>query len=275
MKKLIVLLLVLMVLTGCEAKKTYSVAVLERSSRDDGVVVFLDDNGAVLGDKAIDYPYEIYFGPDAVYYTATGGDFQSLRYSDRKKGDDLNNIRGTIVYHSESRGTFEYLESYLYMYDSKGEQINHFEIDDVEDYYASDDRLFLWNSSNDLYCFSVVTGDLLYMMRQVSQNYITIGKVNGECYLVDERGYTLLGQDGIGYTYVYPMAIEEVIGTYRDYVSVNENGEMAVYKVSFDKYAMKLTPEYDEKYFNDMDFEKMYPKYYQQGFEVMAYWEVE
>ncbi len=275
MKRLIVLLVLLFLLAGCEKKETYSVAVMERSSRDDGVVVFLDADGEVLSDKAIGYPYEVYFGPDAVYYTATGGDYQSLRYRDRSKGDELKNIRGTIVFHSEEKGTFEYVDSCLYMYDGKGQQINHFEIDDIEDYYASDDRIFLWNSSNDLYCFSTVTGDLLYMMRSASQGFITIGKVNGVCYLVDERGYTLLGEEGVGYTYVYPMAIEEVIGTYREYLSVNENGEMAVYKVSFDKYAMILTPEYDEKYWEDMDFEKMYPKYYEQGYEVMAYWEVE
>ncbi|MBQ1877436.1 MAG: hypothetical protein II161_01350 [Erysipelotrichaceae bacterium] len=275
MKRVIVLLVLLFLLAGCEKKETYSVAVLERSSRNDGIVVFLDADGEVLGDKPIGYPYEVYFGPDAVYYTVTGGDYQSFRYRERNRGDELKNIRGTIVYHSEKYGTIEYIDSCLYMYDPQRQQINHFEIDDIEDYYAAEDRIFLWNSSNDLYCFALETGDLIYRMRGVSRGYVTIGKVAGQYYLVDENGYTLLGEEGIGYTYVYPMAIEEVIGAYRDYLAVNENGETAVYKVSFDKYAMKLTPEYDEKYLDDLDFEKMYAKYYQQGYEVMAYWEVE
>ena len=55
----------------------------------------------------------------------------------------------------------------------------------------------------------------------------------------------------------------------------DEKARPGYYKVSFDKYAMIMTPEYDEKYWDDMDFEKMYPKYYEQGYEVMAYWEVE
>ena len=87
MKKFLIVLLVIMMMAGCTPEKktpVFQVAVLTSSATDKAVLVASDSQGKEIFSADIEYPAEVYFGDEGVYYTANHKDYKSYIYDTHK-----------------------------------------------------------------------------------------------------------------------------------------------------------------------------------------------
>ena len=87
-----------------------------------------------------------------------------------------------------------------------------------------------------------------------------------------KQGFTLIENDEVKDTFVYPM-ISMKFQPQKSLLSVRENNEQMIYRVTFDEYKMKLEPIYEEVYYTNIIFEELFEEYYNLGYEIVYYGE--
>ena len=270
MKKLLVFLLLLM-MVSCGKKEpvpVYRVAVLTNSGNDTAVIVASDEKGNEIFSADIEYPAEVYFGDEGVYYTANHMDYKSYNYKTHKPGDQLNDIGGTIIYHKEALDTYTYSSINITVYDYKGNRVDS--LQDVLMVNHCGENFYVTRGNRDVDVFTDVGHTYLYSINAVSSQYVSFTEIEGKVYLVNDHGFTEIDPKTgeLGSTYVYSRPVEEVEGARKNILSCLVNDEYKSYFISFSDHGMIMEELTEKRYYDDSDFREMYREYYDKGYEV-------
>lgn len=271
MKKLFVALMLLL-LVGCSENfgQIHTVAILGKAETDQAVMVLTDKNG-VSKSIEIEYPAEAYFGDDAVYYSIDRINYQSISYDSLKKGDEINNVKGIVIYHQKNGCTYVYNENIINVY-KNGELIRSKSYNDLKLFKVEKKHLYQIDRKNVLRIYDVSDDSLIKEVDVSSVEPVDVTTVNGNTYLVNMRGYTLFNDYVIDSTYVYPIAFDEIEGCTGKYISVISNNELTSYRVSFDEHSMIMDTDYEEDFIGFVDFEKRYSQWYKDGYSVINFY---
>jgi len=271
MKKFLIALLVIMMMAGCTPEKktpVFQVAVLTSSATDKAVLVASDSQGKEIFSADIEYPAEVYFGDEGVYYTANHKDYKSYIYGTHKPGDELKDIGGIIIYHKEGLDTYTYSAVNITVYDHKGNRTDS--LQDVLMVNHCGDKFYVTRGNRSVDVFTDVGHMHLYSIESVSSEYVSFTEIEGKIYLVNDHGFTEVDPDNgsLGTTYVYSKPVEEIEGARKDILSCLINEEYKSYRVSFSEHGMIMEELPGDRYYDDSDFREMYEEYYEKGYEV-------
>ena len=272
--RIIIFLIIMMLLGGCSRfGKVKNVAVMGKADTDEAVIVLTDYDGREVSRK-IDYPAEEYFGDEAIYYSADRISYDSWGYSDLKNHDRIENAKGFIMYHIEGGCTYVYEDDNMMVVYKDGQKLREHSQDDLK-FFKAVDGLFYYCDLNDvLYVYDVMNDELVKKLDVSALQAVNVTVIDGNIYLVGTGGYTLLEDWQIGSTYVYPVEFEAVENCRGKYLTVVEGTGIRIFKtyeVSFDKYRMYMSDDIDDDTIGYVNFEKLYPTWYEKGYEVINF----
>jgi hypothetical protein len=140
-------------------------------------------------------------------------------------------------------------------------------------YLISNDCFYMVDYSNFLYCYNLSDYTLKSKIQLFNSEFFSLTEVNGKCYIVSSKGFTLIEEKEVTETFVYPYDFNEILNVTKDLIFVRENNEQVVYRVSFDEHKMKLEPVYEEVYYINIEFNELFEDYYKLGYKVVYYGE--
>ena len=268
MKRLLVIIMLLVVLTGCSGNKgpVKYAAVLINKSDNTAYLCLSDKEGNSIYEKKIEVPEGVYFGEEAVYYTLNGNDYVSVSYSDFKKGDTFN-AEGMVLYHLKNGYTYAVKESDITCYYGDKQTV----LKNVYNMQGIEGKVYIFYMNNTLEVRDASNNEVLAVVTLPVGEIIGMVKVGTDVYYVNDKGYTIFKDNELGYTIIYPIQFEEILGAKGDHITVFENDEIAAYTVSISNYRMVLTPDYEDESYDGVDFKKKYSKLYEKGYEVYYY----
>ena len=268
MKKLfIIFLLFLMMLSGC--RKTGApafAAVLTRSEDDSAVIIVTDENGNEIFHKDIETPAEVYFGEQAVYYTTNHKDYKSFKYANGKRGDEIKDISGTIIYHSEGIDTYTYSGINVTIYSALGGAGK--QIGDVLMVNHIKDRFYVVRGDRSIDIYSDKDAQYLYTIESVSTDYLSCTEIDGKVYMVTDRGYINIPEnsDELMTTYVYSQQVDQINAVRGDVLSFYSGQQILNCRIRIEQYRMIMEELPQSKSYGEEEFKEMYPEYYEKGY---------
>ena len=277
MKKLLILLsLIFMVLTtGCQKTRgdPAFAAVLTNSSTDKAVVIVSDKDGNEVFHQDIEYPAEVYFGEQTLYYTLNHRDYSSLQYADGKSADEIKDISGTIIYHSPDRDTYTYTATNILVYSALDDTV--MKIEDVLMVNHIDECFYVVRGDRSVDVYGDKGIEYLYSIPAISTTYLSCTEINGKVYMVMDNGYAEMPEkrDDSLTVYLYSEKVDQINAVRGDLLSCYSNDELKNYRISFDAYRMIMKEEAASRSYDDNDFEKMYPEFYKKGY-IVEYFEI-
>lgn len=272
MRKLLILLcsLLICVTSGCRkpAGQPAYAAVLTNSANDTAVVIVTDRDNNEIFHKDIEYPGEVYFGNQAVYYTKNHRDYSSLKYSDGKPRDEIRDISGTIIYHDEENDTYTYSSTSILAYSVLDDTVK--KIEDVLMVNYIDGRFYVVRGDRSVDVYGSKGIEHLYSVNAVDTTYLSCTEINGKVYMVLDKGYAEMPEKNTDEltVYLYSEKVDQINAVRGELLSCYSNGEIRNFRISFDAYRMIMTPEQASRSYDDSDFENMYPEYYKKGYVV-------
>lgn len=253
--------------SGGKYSQVYSVGVLEKEESDEAVFVFLDENRNVVKDIKTAYPSAMFFDDSRVFYSTDDLNYTGINITDFKNDMNLSQVGGSLIAVNDDGSFFVQSETLQFVKDDK--RVDY----DCSVLFSCKDEQYLYviDEGYALISFSLLDGSLkdVYYLPELA--FINLCRIDGTVYLTDAIGYTQLKDGSRGLTYLYPDGIGEVTSVNRDLLFTWQNDEKVVYRVSFDSYSMKLELLLDESYYSNYNFEKLFEKYYQQGYEILNY----
>ncbi len=275
-RKLLIILTLLLAVSGCGSKAElpdeFSVYVLVNEQKDDAVIVISDLQGkTVYQSDEIIFPGDVYYGADGVYYSGDNVHYSSLDYSTLKKGEDVETVSGRLAYYGKGHIRCEYDATDMLFY--KGDELLYTAaLEDVQVLYGFNDRLYVLNGNDGLTVYDAVSGDVVSTIQSPFSSQLEfagITEVDGRLFLISENGYTEITEEGKwGQTFVFSIDVQDVEGARGGYLAVITEGEEAYYRVSFDRYSMKMEEVYDDYFTSNRDFEKIFSQLYGKGYTV-------
>lgn len=269
---LIVMITVLALLGGCGSReRPRAVAVLENAEINSAVVVFIGKNNRELFAKVIDFPADVYFGDNELCYSLDNADYYAISYDSYRSSESLSGIEGYLMYHDPDLCTVIFNQGQMQFF-RNAEKVQEFLWGETAMFRVEDALLYMI-SQGTMNIYDLKSCELLYQTYVGESIYNELVKIDGNIYWVSDNGYSLIRDGVVEATYIYPRYFEAIESSVENRLMVVEEGEISLYDVSFDKYKMVLVPDYDEDYFNPMEFEKVFAKWYEKGYEV-AYYQV-
>ena len=266
-KLLIIFLLFLMMLSGChKAGSPAFAAVLTRSEDDSAVIIVTDENGNEIFHKDIEFPAEVYFGEQAVYYTTNHRDYKSYKYASGKRGDEISDISGTIIYHAENIDTYTYSGINVMVYSTLGGSPR--QIGDVLMVNHIGDRFYVVRGDRSVDVYSDKAAQHLYTIESVSTNYLSCTEINGKTYMVTDKGYISIpdNDEELMTTYIYTQQVDQINAVRGDVLSFYCGQHIKNCRISFDAYRMVMEEMPESKSYGDAEFKAMFPEYYEKGY---------
>ncbi|MBR0385280.1 MAG: hypothetical protein IJI05_01875 [Erysipelotrichaceae bacterium] len=265
-RKLLVVITILMMLAGCgNREKVAFVAILEKTEENSAAVAFADKEGKMIFSKEIEIPAEVYFGDEAVYYSKDYITYDSVEYATFKSGDTLNDVPGFILYHLKGGFTVLFSNDVLkFMKD--GKTVKEYSWQGTSFTKAYKGKLYV-NDDIHLRIFSLEDGELLEEKMPVASMFSDLTEIDGRLYMATDYGFMDLEE---GTVYVYPRIFESIISCRDNVLTVSENGEICKYYVSIAANRMELKDDFDDEIKN-IDFEEMFPEWYEKGYEVVFF----
>ncbi|MGI6607923.1 MAG: hypothetical protein ACOX1F_02930 [Erysipelotrichaceae bacterium] len=278
MKKCIYIILVsvfILVCSGCQKEDKYSkyvrIAVLSNEDTNESKILFMDEKHHIIYQLEAEYVAEVFHIDDKLYVGNDKNNYHTIDCVTIKFLKDIYIEEGMLLHYSENGSYVVCLENKCLVVNKNGSKR------DLEgyplDYLVSNDSLYIIDYSNYLYWYSVNKYELKSKSRLFNSEFISLTEVDEKCYVVSDRGFSLIEHGEVTDTYVYPYDFNEVLNVYRNILIVTENNETVVYRVSFDKHSMKLEPVYDEIYYQNIQFNETFEEYYDLGYEVVFYGE--
>ncbi|MGN1399200.1 MAG: hypothetical protein ACI4WG_04290 [Erysipelotrichaceae bacterium] len=272
MKKVLTLIIVFLLLAsfGCNKKiTTERIAII--SDDHTTKVLLLDNDNKVLAEKEIEGGYRFRLQNKDLFYSPDGVEYFSFNIDDLSEGLKLDDVFGYLLYVIDS-------DRYVTYQDGKAVYVDKSEQKYLEGYlsiYCGDDNYFyMVDYSNYLYIYQLSDFSLVTKQRVANSNYLNFAKIDEQVYLVNDYGYSLIEPTGCSSTFFYPNDFNQIDNNYGNLLFVVENKEEMVYRVSFSKNQMVLEEEYNEIYYESLDFAEIFEAYYQQGYQVITYLEV-
>ncbi len=274
MKKLWIILIVLLLLSGCSADKneidTKRIAIL--SNKEENLILFLDNDDDVLAEKKIELSEYFYYQDNNLYYSSDGKDYKGVNINSLEDVKGLKNIIGRLLVYQDDDSFITYQNGQAYTVDYFGAQTP------LEGYmclYCYDENYFyMLDYSNFLYVYSLKDYSLIKKERMPASNYLNFAVIDSQVYLANDNGYTSINIEEKNYTYLYPNDFTSIDNNYGNLIFVQENKEQVVYRISFVDNKMVLSDVYDEIYYRDIIYSDEFRDYYQSGYEVIWYREI-
>ena len=278
MKKRVYILLILflfMLFFGCLKEDKYSkydrIAILSNADTNDSKILFMDNDHQVIYQLESEYVDEIVYIDDKLYIGKDKNNYQTIDCFNIEFLEDIYVKEGILLYYSENGNYVVDLAGKCNIIDTKG---NKRELEGyLLTYLVSDDFFYMVDYSNYLYCYSLNEYSLISKSQLFNSEYISLTEVDNKCYIVSNKGFTLIQDGKATETYVYPYDFTRLLNVKKDMIIVNEKNEQMVYRVSFDEYKMILEPIYDEVYYKNIIFNEIFEDYYKLGYEVKYYGE--
>jgi len=277
LKCILLSLFVILFIFGCtkqqqENKEVKRVVTFAKADTNSGLILFYDEDFNLLFTKECEYPYMLFYDDDAIYVSEDGENYSSFLYANGKEGRKLTNIKNPIdILYDDSYFTYQE-GGFCKIYMDGGESCK---TDYVSALYKNENYIYYIDSSNMLHICDGESFEEISSGYVESSEFLSFTKVDGKVYIANDYGFTLIDGTEIGSTYVYPNDFTELNNVNGKMIFFEENGESAVYLVSFDKYKMILTPYYNEEYYRNIDFDKEYQDYFDQGYEIVDFYELE
>lgn len=266
MKKYISLLLIVLLAAGCgPVKKVTFAAVLEKQEENKAALVFTDREGTILNARDIEIPADVFFGDEAVFYTADYAVYESVVLEGFKKGDTLKNLTGDLLYHKQG-GCTAVFDGEKIVFILPDQTTREYEWQETVYFRSWGDRLYVCGSSC-MRVFDLASCEQLAELSVMESGFYGMTEIEGHVYLVTDNGYMDVES---GITYVYTRPFDDVVHCRQNVLTVSENDEICFYYVSFDSYGMILTDDFDDEV-TMVDFEKMFADYYEKGYEVVYF----
>ncbi|MBQ1827004.1 MAG: hypothetical protein II126_03435, partial [Erysipelotrichaceae bacterium] len=216
----------------------------------------------------IRYPASVFFDDKRVYYCLDELNYDSYRLSDYGSDISVKNVGGYLLCVNDDGSFF-----------SQGQQLQFVSGDNRKSYdYAvmfsrrDESCFYIISMDGELVCFDRKSGELVSEYPLYSHEYLNLAYFDDTVYLVSEQGYTPLKDGKMTVTYLYQQDVGEIQGIFDRYLSTVQNDGNAVYRVSFDKYAINLEMMYDDYYYRDYDFGKIFRDYYDKGYVIVNYY---
>ncbi|MBR0137676.1 MAG: hypothetical protein IJM15_04635 [Erysipelotrichaceae bacterium] len=271
MKKriLIALMLISLLLYGCTEKKpAVAVGVLGKEEEDKACLVFIDEDNNPVKSIEIKYPASVFFDAKRVYYCLDEVNFESIRISDFKKDISVNNVGGYLMCVNDDGSFFVQGEQLEFV---KGDTRTAYDYTIM--FSRKDDKCFyIITMDGELVSFDLESGKQLEMYTLYSYGYMNLAYFDDTVYLVSEVGYNPLKDGKMTTTYIYQEDIGEIRGVFDRYLSTMQDDGNVVYRVSFDRYSIILEMMYDNYYYRDYDFGKIFSEYYDKGYSIVNYY---
>ncbi len=262
----ILILFVLLFLCACQQTQTMKyVAVLENNQNDRAAILFMDENYGQIKSIDIDFPNDVLFTDRAVYYSTDATTYQGYLYSNFEKSDSFK-VSGYLMHHDPNTCTIVFEQNKL-VFLKDNVVLAEYPWQEISMFRIFGDKLYTI-SLNRLIIFDLATTKIINEATVTDSSFYSMTEIDGNLYLTDDFGYAQIKDNEIVNTFLYPKTFDAIQATVDDRLTVVEDGEIAVYNVTFDKYQMILTANYDEEYLNPIDFEKLLSDWYQKGYEV-------
>ena len=276
-KRIDVLLICILILfsCGCQKEDKYAkytrIAVLSNEESNESKILFMDDDHEVIFQLETEFVDEAIHIDDKLYLGKDKNNYQAIDCVDVEFLDNVNVKEGTLLHYSENGSYVVYKDGKCIVFDKSDNQrvMEGY----LLTYLVCNDRFYMVDYSNFLYCYSINDYVLKSKTQLFNSEYIFLTEVDEKCYIVSSKGFTLIENDEVKDTFVYPYDFNEISAAKRDLLSVRENNEQMIYRVTFDEYKMILEPVYDEVYYADINFNELFEDYYKLGYKVVYYGE--
>ncbi|NLZ76230.1 MAG: hypothetical protein GX914_06980 [Erysipelotrichia bacterium] len=276
-KKILVILIALLIVfpLGCQKEDKYSkytrIVILSNKETDDSKILFMDNDHKIIYQLESQFIYEAIYIDDKLYVGKDKNNYQTIDCVTVEFTDDIYIKEGILLHYSKNGSYIVYLDGKCNVIDKEGNK------KELEGYLLTqlvcNDCFYMVDYSNYLYCYNLSDYTLKSKIRLFNSEYISLTEVNDKCYIVSSKGFTLIEENEVTETFVYPYDFNEISNVRKDLIFVRENNEPVVYRVSFDEYKMILEPVYDEVYYADINFNELFEDYYKLGYKVVYYGE--
>ncbi len=278
MKKIvyIILLVFLFIFScGCQKEDKYSkyvrIAVLANEEKNVSKILFINTDHEVVYELETEYVDEVVHIDDRLYVGKDKNNYQTINCVTIEFSKEIYVEKGVLLHYSENGSYVIYLDGKCNVIDKDGNrrQLEGY----LLTYLVCNEFFYVIDYSNYLYCYSVNDYQLKSKTQLFNSEFFSLTEVAEKCYIVSNKGFTLVKEGKASDTYVYPNDFNEILNVYRDLIMVKENNEQMVYRVYFDEHKMLLEPVYEEIYYQNIDFNEIFEEYYDLGYKVVYYGE--
>lgn len=278
MKKIFLVILITFLFLfsfGCQKEDKYSkytrIAILSNKETNDSKIMFMDNDHKIIYQLEAQFIDEAIHIGDKLYIGKDKNNYQTIDCVTIEFKDDIYVKEGMLLHYSENDSYIVYLNGKCNVIDKEG---NKKELEGyLLTYLISNDCFYMVDYSNFLYCYNLSDYTLKSKIQLFNSEFFSLTEVNGKCYIVSSKGFTLIEEKEVTETFVYPYDFNEILNVTKDLIFVRENNEQVVYRVSFDEHKMKLEPVYEEVYYINIEFNELFEDYYKLGYKVVYYGE--
>lgn len=260
-------------LTADHSARLRKVAVLGKADSDEALIVFLDKDDKVYKEIKIDYPEEVDFCEDNLFYTADERNYYSYSYKNFRRTQIASDYSGYVLYYQTGGVVFCYEDDSIVIYDKDFRKVTDLEIADIDGSRGVNGMYFVWDISGNVKGFDATDGSLRFFDNLMTNGYLNTVGIDDKTYFITNSGYTLFENNAFSQTYVYPRDVSDILGAEGRYIECVSDGRETVYRISFDSHRMIMEEMTEAHYYDEVDFEKFLSDYFARGYEVLDYWE--
>ena len=271
--RILIAVIVLILLAGCQPvmESTYLAAL--NDSEGQGEVMYIDGNLKQVASLKCEKIEQAVQCGDIVYLSSDGSDYQGYYISQSRKANRLKNVQGELLY-GLANGNYVIRTDDGVCFCAKGEKVLSQDIS-VLMIACYGDELFIVDQSLNLHCYDADTLQQKTLTMLSQDEYIGFTEADGKFCLVSRGGVSILKDGRVEMTYVYPQMFDELENCLAGRIFVYEGDELAVYRLSFSGYSLKLDLEKEERYYREINIDQLFASRIAQGSSLIFFTEAE
>ena len=273
MKRISLIVVFLMLLSGCQPIRESSYVAVLDNGEGQGEVLYLDDDLKILTSMKCEATETVTASGEVIYLSTESSDYQGYYLKYNKKANRLTDVEGELLY-GLVEGSYVCRQNDDVCFYAKGQQVGreHMEVRLIS---RCGSELFIIDQALMLHCYDAESLQKKKVSRLSNDEYIGFTEADGYWCLIGNNGISVLQEGEVDTTYLYPLAFDELENCLSGRIFVYEGSELAVYRISFSGHSLKLDLELDEHYYREINIDELFSGRLAQGSRLVFFMESE